>query len=609
MRYVSVVALVSLAMLSLGSASAGDAGEVAKQAYQLLKTTCYECHNSNPDAKGGYFDVLNLKSMLVKGSGNEIPYVTPGKPDKSLIYQRACVDRDMPPKKKEAQYNPEQIKLLGDWIVQNCPEVPKETEPARPILTDFAVLKAVDGYLQGLDADIRHYQRFFSLVNLHNCPPDRVTARDLRITRAALSKAINSMSWMPDIVLPKPVDGTYETVYAVDLRDLDWDDKGNGHYKWSAVASIYPYGLSYTDSNDANMRNLAIRVKGDMGTELFWIRADWFCTVATNGEPVKSPTDPQGKYDGPYHQLLAIPENIHSLEHKLGVDRQANFDRDRLARAGFNATKVGFHNRLVERHTSLYGAYWISYDFKNVSGREHSLAQSPLGPQGITHGKYAQMEFQHDGGEIVFNLPNGLQGYMLANGKGDRIDAGPADVVSDSQRTLGYTTIFNGISCMACHNLGMKPVVDEIRASSALQGAPLTKAQPLYPPVSTMDKYLEKDRKRFLTAVEEATLQFLSAGSDAGKKLSEFPEPILIVAQRYSAVMTFADICNELQCKPEKLEALIQVETRLSALSGMTEKAGSINRELWQDRSSSTRSLYQKAAYSLGEGTPLDSNN
>src|SRR5262245_23334617 len=123
------------------------------------------------------------------------------------------------------------------------------------------------------------------------------------------------------------------------------------------------------------------------------------------------------------------------LERKLGVYVADNFKRDKLARAGFTASGVSGQNRMVERHESPYGAYWKSYDFKSNAGRGN-LFRFPLGPA-FAGNPYADQAFAHDGGEIIFNLPNGLQGYLLVNGKDGRIDEGPVEVVSDSLKTSG----------------------------------------------------------------------------------------------------------------------------------------------------------------------------
>src|SRR5205823_8754042 len=120
-----------------------------------------------------------------------------------------------------------------------------------------------------------------------------------------------------------------------------------------------------------------------------------------------------------------------------------------------NGSGVSRNNRLIERHKTGYGAYWKSYDFAGNSGRQNLFAH-PLGPGPDEN------TFQQDGGEIIFNLPNGLQAYLLVDAKGRRIDKGPQNIVSDPKQ--GDRAVVNGVSCMSCHAQGMIFKDDQVRA-------------------------------------------------------------------------------------------------------------------------------------------------
>src|SRR6185503_9031676 len=122
----------------------------------------------------------------------------------------------------------------------------------------------------------------------------------------------------------------------------------------------------------------------------------------------------------------------------LRMDTLENIKQERVARAGFNSSGVSRNNRLIERHESGATVYWKSYDFGGNTGRQNLFAQ-PTGP-----GANADT-FLHDGGEIIFSLPNGLQAYLLVDGKGNRIDKGPVAIVSDPKQ--GDRQVTNGISC------------------------------------------------------------------------------------------------------------------------------------------------------------------
>ncbi len=198
----------------------------------------------------------------------------------------------------------------------------------------------------------------------------------------------------------------------------------------------------------------------------------------------------------------------------MPVNVVEDFQRNRLMRAGF--TKSGVWrttaNRLVDRHPASTGYYWKSYDF--APDRERSnLLQFPLGPA-FPDNDFEQFAFTHDGGEMIFSLPNGLQGYVT-DGKGNRIDEGPIEVVRDLKETSGSPVVVNGISGMHCHQHGMIDFEDVIRDGVGLFGEARRKVHDLlYPEKSKMAKIIEGDKRRFLTAIENATGPFLQTSNN-----------------------------------------------------------------------------------------------
>ena len=179
------------------------------------------------------------------------------------------------------------------------------------------------------------------------------------------------------------------------------------------------------------------------------------------------------------------------LETRLEVDvvrNLLNAPGIRVRRAGFNDSGVSNNNRVVERHTSRYGAYWKSYDFAGSVGTQNIF----------TH----PLAFTHDGGEVVFNLPNGLQGYYLANASGFRLDAAPINIVSNP--AASDPTVRNGLSCMGCHTEGMKIFEDEVRPvieSNTNPAYDKAQALRLYVEQSKMDTLLGEDMERYRVAL------------------------------------------------------------------------------------------------------------
>ena len=112
------------------------------------------------------------------------------------------------------------------------------------------------------------------------------------------------------------------------------------------------------------------------------------------------------------------------------------------------------------------------------------------------------LTFRHDGGEIIFNLPNGLQAYYISDASGSRIDAAPTNIVSNPGERDGI--VRNGISCIGCHTEGMKTFKDDVRGvvMKFREGPAKVQALSLYVKQSEMDGYVKEDTERYRSALE-----------------------------------------------------------------------------------------------------------
>jgi hypothetical protein len=191
------------------------------------------------------------------------------------------------------------------------------------------------------------------------------------------------------------------------------------------------------------------------------------------------------------------------LEQQLHIDILENIKQDRVVRAGFNGSGISRNNRLIERHESPYGSYWRSYDFSSNGGPRNLFAH-PLGPLG-------KDAFQADGGEIIFDLPNGLHAFLLVNEKGQRLDKAPVSIVSDPRRP--DRAVENGVSCMSCHVRGFLAKQDQIHGHviknpGAFSKEELETIKVLYPAEAALQSIFTKDNERFRNAVEQTGSQF-----------------------------------------------------------------------------------------------------
>src|SRR5262249_14197440 len=152
-----------------------------------------------------------------------------------------------------------------------------------------------------------------------------------------------------------------------------------------------------------------------------------------------------------------LPRTLPELEKFIGVDSTADLttqltdgDSRKVIRGAVVESGVSRNNRGVERYrTSSGGWYWKSYDFKTTAS-ELDLLPDPV-------------HLHPDGGEMIFSRANGLQGYYIANGAGKRLDFAPTEIVTDS--FASDKTVRNGLSCIRCHDSGMKTFKDKVRAT------------------------------------------------------------------------------------------------------------------------------------------------
>jgi serine/threonine protein kinase len=562
------------------SAIDGAEPDLAAKAVSFLKTYCYKCHGGEQFEVEGY-DVLKREVLVAPREGEDRPYVTPGDPEKSKMWVRAGVKKNMPPKSEPKKPTDAERTFLRDWIKAGAP-FPAVATVARRTLAEKDILATIRDDLRAADEADRPFRRYLTLHNLHNASYGEP---ELRQARAAVAKLLNSLSWESEIVVPKSI-GQEGVVLAFDLRNVGWDRRD----LWKVLLARYPYGLTHNKDRDPALRSLANDVAGLAGVSLPFVRADWF--VATASRPPL------------YHDLLGLPDNAPALEMMLKVDTDADFLRDRLARAGFVQSGVSSHNRLVDRHPALYGAYWKSYDFRRDDGPAN-LFRFPLGPV-FTANPFPNQAFEHAGGELIFNLPNGMQGYLLVDAKGKRIDIGPPDVVADSRGTSGTREVVNGLSCMGCHDQGMKRFTDTVRDGLGVAGSAGEKAERLFRKQDELNDLLTRDERRFLKAVEEATGPFLKVGEDAANPIRDFPDPVGTLAVSYQKALGAAEVAADLGlADPKDLLGAIRANANLRRL-GLAPllNGATIKRSDWDSLDGRILSTFHEAARELELGTP-----
>jgi WD40 repeat protein len=501
-----------VALLAPMSARAAepDKADLAKKAHAILKANCYRCHGQEGAVEGGMNFILDFDKLVQRKK------VVPGKADQSPLYKKV-LNNLMPPSDEQPRPSDADKTVLKQWIDAGAPKPPAASAARKPV-SESEVLTYMLADLEGIDKRSRRFVRYFSLAHLYNAG---LGEDELQTYRNALAKLVNSLSWHPRITRPAPIDPA-RVVLRIDLRHFMWDAN-----LWNRVLNDYPYGV-FLDTATAKAVSVAT------ATRMPVVRADWFIATAS-----RAPL---------YYEMLQIPANLAELERQLRVDVASNIQQERVARAGFNGSGVSRNNRILERHDSVHGAYWRTYDFEpipqNLTDRQNLLPDRrnifayPLGPGGT------QDSFQHAGGEAIFNLPNGLQGYILINANNQRLDKANTAIVSDPKRP--DRAVEAGLSCMSCHYRGILPKDDQIREyveknpkAFARADAELIKA--LYVPRSKMKELMDGDAERFRKAVEAC-----------GARVSA-TETVMTMALRYEADLDLPSVAAELSLTPEEL--------------------------------------------------------
>ena len=553
---------------------------LSDRAYRIFKDNCHRCHGV--EFKFEDLNVLDLECLLAppRADDDKGPYVTAGDPSKSRVWKQVG-DSQMPPDEPLSDLDQATIK---QWIESGAQW---SLATNRTFVSDLDVLRSVASHLfEKARTEDRKFQRYFTLSHIHN--NRKVTDEDLRNYKAALSKSVNGMSRQSSIVLPKAIDGN-DTVFNIDLRHYGWQGFG----VWDQVLSLYPYGLK--PQND-DLREQYRKIEELYGENAFdgvpCIRADWFIAKATR-PPL-------------YHQLVNIPDKLEDLLKRFNVDVRENFKLGTSRRAGLFESGVSGQNRLIEYHSSSNGTFWISYDFQRDS-RRSNLARFPLGPK-FAGNPFESVAFEHAGGEIIFNLPNGLHAYMLVDGKGNRINAGPIDIVWDSKNVAGTPEIVNGLSCISCHRHGMIAFSDFVRGGNALQSAEARrKVQELYSSKSELELALANSSKDYMGKLRLVVGPYLLTGKDKDRPIEEFAEPISRVARLYDRNLDLETAARELGFEEiNKLRnqvfsgRLVELGLGPLAIDG-----GTVKRAFWDSREASS-TIFQEAATELRIGSAVN---
>ena len=526
------ITFVSVLILVLGNFHSVDAQQnLAQQVAAIFEQNCLNCHGEH----GAFTEEIIIEHTALIETGS----VVPRRPNASTLYKRLIekrVEKRMP--LGQPPLSPAAINTVRQWIVAGAPPWEDASKVDSPFITPKKMLNTIERHINSLAPFDRTFARYFTMAHLYNIGE---SFEALHAYQRALSKLVNSLSWGREVIRPEAIDPE-ETIFYIDLRDYEWEVGVN---RWTLIEAEYPYKVEFNAPTETTLREKLTTLRQEMDCEVPFVHVDWF--LATASLPPL------------YHDILGLPATVQELETRLEVSVVENIQNaagKRVWRAGFNNSGVSNHNRVVERHTSRYGAYWKSYDFAGSVGTQNIF----------TH----PLAFTYDGGEIVFNLPNGLQAYYLTDGGGNRLDAAPISIVSNP--AASDPTVRNGLSCIGCHTEGMKTFEDQVRAVIQQNPNPrYNKAQALrlYAKKSVMNGLVSEDTQRYRQALE-------AAGDIFGGI-----EPIQRFYEAFQAPLDAAYAGASVGLETEAFLQKIRENRSLQSLGLLVLETGTVKRDTW----------------------------
>lgn len=511
----------------------------AQKTLAILKQHCYRCHGENGSVEGGFNYVQDLERLVLRRK------VIPNNPAQSSLFKR-IQDGSMPPPEVKERLSNEEVQTLKQWIQDGAkPLVTRKN----PLFSQGELNEILLSDLEKIEPRARRFQRYFSL---HSLAAAGASDDELQTYRNALSKVVNSLSWHPKIRNPEKVDAR-GLFLRIDLRWYMWDST-----IWNRILQEYPYAI--IDETSAGRVIMAFTA-----TRVPILRADWF--IATASRP------------NLYQEILQLPANLSELEKQLRVDSHLNIQQERILRVAFNGSGVSRNNRILERHDSVHGYYWRTYDFEEIpqalidrgqlAPDRRNVFAYPLGP-GTT-----ENTFQHIGGEAIFSLPNGLQGYFIMNQQNARLDRAPTQIVSDPKRPDRAVEL--GVSCMGCHIQGIIPKGDQVHDFLKKNPKILNKldrelALTLYPESETSLKQMQEDSNFYKQAVAKTGAVVVT-----GKA-----EPVIALTLRYEADLDVASAAAEIGLTVEEFQQKILKSPTLGRQLGTLRiGGGTVARNAW----------------------------
>jgi hypothetical protein len=401
-----------------GNEAASPSGEIYPGERALLDVTeraCGGCHSADPEDPGGFlFSVNGLRdaSWLQPGAGEA---------SRIAVWLQYGYGDAVPGHSSfdlESTAYRQVVEFINSMAPVSCeyPEPKSRDAATEAMLSDIQARAPAD----------RPFIRYIGITHgTSNAPCSTFSIQD-----RAMLELLNAVSLGPDVVSPPLIETAF--IHAIDLRDLAWNrpvalDSGGAQGAlpdaWEAVvAATQPFAQELVGP-EADALKLAT------GTGVPYVPAHAFVAVASAGDL--------------YHALVGATGNIAAMREALGVVDGS------LLRAGTFGPPGTAADRVVGRRVQgdLTRSWWTR-EWVEAAPDGGGLQQHPV-------------DYPASGGEVMFELPNGLYAFLITSADGALLAQEPSclGVCDPPVAADGSAT------CRGCHGAGRLLVPpDEVRA-------------------------------------------------------------------------------------------------------------------------------------------------
>lgn len=287
-----------------------------------------------------------------------------------------------------------------------------------------------------------HGHRLSPAIPLHDGRLLRISIHDLSIS----AEAWDELGRKGSGIAPFPEPYFHTTVEkAVKYKRATTYDYRAGRWNWEEYTKEKQQVLAIAEHVS---RDYALKLFELTGSEFPVYRTDWFCNYA-----LQTPA---------YERFQGNPKDFADFL-KLGGVKADAFDRTAVAlRGAALRSEVTFRNRIIERIPTdrRYGDgyFYNTLDYFTSIGKNDVISNL--------------LNRKRDAGEMIWSLPNGLQGYGLVAFDAEKniekqigfADANKAALDNRTKRQI--KTVISGMSCVHCHAKGAIPVADETRLTA-----------------------------------------------------------------------------------------------------------------------------------------------